>query len=47
MTQQVQCYQEDLVGTFAEHGVVRAIHWSLASELGVKLTGVISRLLPK
>lgn len=40
-------HQEDLVGTFAERGVVGAVHWSLAGELGVKLAGVISRLLPK
>lgn len=47
MIQKGHRYQEDLVGTFAQHGVVRAIHWSLARELGVKLTGVIGRLLPK
>lgn len=40
-------HQEDLIGTFAERGVVRAIHWSLAGKLGVKLANIISRLLPK
>ena len=40
-------HQEDLIGTFAERGVVGAVHWSLAGELGVKLAHVISRLLPK
>lgn len=40
-------YQEDLIGTFAECGVIGAVHWSLAGELGVELAGVISRLLPK
>lgn len=40
-------HQEDLIGTFAECGVVRAVHWSLAGELGVELADVISRLLPK
>lgn len=40
-------HQEHLIGTFAERGVIRAIHWSLAGELGVKLADIISRLLPK
>lgn len=40
-------HQEDLIGTFTERGVVRAVHWSLAGELGVKLADVISRLLPE
>lgn len=40
-------HQEDLIGTFAERRVVRAVHWSLAGELGVKLTDIISWLLPK
>lgn len=40
-------HQEDLIGTFTERRVVRAVHWSLAGELGVELAGVISRLLPK
>lgn len=40
-------HQEDLIGTFTECRVIRAVHWSLAGELGVELAGVISRLLPK
>lgn len=40
-------HQEDLIGTFTERRVIRAVHWSLAGELGVELAGVISRLLPK
>lgn len=40
-------HQEDLIGTLAERGVVGAVHWSLAGELGVELADVIGRLLPK
>lgn len=40
-------HQEDLIGTFAECGVVGAVHWSLAGKLGVELADVIGRLLPK
>lgn len=40
-------HQEDLIGTFAERGVVRTVHGGLAGEFGVKLAGVISWLLRK
>lgn len=49
MTEELQqsysTHQEGLIGTLAERGVIRAVHWSLAGELGVKLADVISRLL--
>jgi len=40
-------HQKDLISTFAERGVIRAVYRSLAGELGVKLADVISRLLSK
>lgn len=35
-------YQKGLIGALAEGGVVRAVHWRLAGELGVELTHVFS-----
>lgn len=43
----VVTHQEDLIGTFTERGIIGAVHWCLAGELGVKLTDIIGRLLPK
>lgn len=38
-------YQEGLVGTLADDGVIRAVHGGLAREAGVELADVLLRLL--
>lgn len=41
----MQLYQEDLICTFAECGVIRTIYRSLASELRIELAHILSGLL--
>lgn len=38
-------YQEGLVGTLADDGVIRAVHGGLAREAGIELADVLLRLL--
>lgn len=45
--ERMQAYQEDLICTFAECGVIGAIYGSLAGELRIKLAHVLSGLLRK
>ena len=40
-------YQEGLIGTLTEGGVVWTVHWGLTGKLGVELTHVFSGLLQR